>query len=172
MKQAAMLVLVTAAAIGAGGCRTRTLEITSDPPGALVWLNDEQVGRTPLETGFVHYGDYEVRLRLDGYNPLVTHRPAGAPLIDQPGIDFVTQAFPGNSVTRWHFILEPLPELADQRGAESAAYDRAKAFRDHIVGSKPRAPAPQPSGDAGTPTTVTPSGTSPSTTAPAPTIDK
>ena len=170
MKHAAILALITLAALGLGGCRTRTLEITSEPSGALVWLNDEQVGRTPLQTGFIHYGQYDVRVRLEGYNPITTHCKAGAPLIDQPGIDLVTQAFPGDTVTRWHFTLEPLPESVDQQGAEKAAYDRAKAFRDHAGGTKP-VPA-QPKGDAGTPTTVTPSGTSPNTTAPAPTTDK
>jgi hypothetical protein len=177
MKHAATIGLVTLSALaaaGLGGCRTRTLEITSDPPGALVWLNDEQVGRTPLETGFVHYGAYDVRLRLEGYNPIVTHRTAGAPLVDQPGPDFVSQAFPGDSRTVWHFKLDPLPELTDQRGAEDAAFERAKAFRDKMGGAKAAAPSEkaQPKGDAGTPTTVAPSATSPSTTAPAPTTAK
>ncbi len=175
MKHAALILACTAAA-ALTGCRTRTLEITTEPPGALVWLNDEQVGRTPLETGFVHYGTYDVRIRLEGYNPIVTHRTAGAPLVDQPGIDLVTQAFPGNSVTHWHFTLDPLAESTDQQGAEAAAFERAKAFRDSMTGAKrpspPPTPAPQPSGDAGTPTTVTPSPTSPSTTAPAPTTAK
>ena len=179
MKQpAAIAILAGATALIGAGCHTRTLEITSEPTGALVWLNDEQVGRTPLETDFVHYGTYDVRVRLEGYLPLSTYRSASASAVDQPGIDFVTQAFPGRSITRWHFTLEPLPELADQKGAETAAYDRAKDFRDRATG-KPtplfvptEQEQPQPKGDAGTPTTVTPSATSPTTTAPAPTTDK
>ncbi|MFT3683348.1 MAG: PEGA domain-containing protein [Phycisphaerales bacterium] len=170
MKRAATAFTLLVAATALTGCRTRTLEITSDPPGALVWLNDEQVGRTPLETDFVHYGTYDVRLRMDGYVPLSTHRTATAPLADQPGIDFVTQAFPGRTVTSWHFTLEPLPELADRKGAEDAAYDRAKKVRDKATGVKTA--AAQESGAAGTPATVTPSPTSPSTTEPAPTTDK
>lgn len=183
MKHAAAIRLLVGAvgcAALIGGCRTRTLEITSEPSGALVWLNDEQVGRTPLETDFVHYGTYDVRVRMDGYIPLTTHRTASASFSDQPGIDFVSQTVPGRSVTRWHFTLDPLPELTDQKGAENAAYDRARAFRDKVTGVKPpepvvpattapTTPAPQPTGPAGTPTTVTPSPTSPSTTEPAPT---
>lgn len=174
MKHGAAITLMVggvALAAGAAGCRTRTLEITSEPSGATVWLNDEQIGRTPLETDFVHYGVYDVRVRLDGCLPLTTHRTAQAPLADQPGIDFFSQAFPGRAVVRWHFTLDPLPELTDQRGAEDAAYARAKAFRDN-AGIKPSTSPAQPTGDAGTPTTVTPSPTSPSTTEPAPTTDK
>lgn len=183
MKRTVLIALMVAGA-GLGACRTRTLEITSEPSGALVWLNDEQVGRTPLETDFVHYGTYDVRVRMDGYVPLSTHRTASASLADQPGIDFFSQASPGRTVTSWHFTLDPLPELIDQRGAENAAHDRAKAFRDHVTGkpaplfvpteppltppAPPTLPA-QPNADAGTPTTVTPSATSPTTTAPAPT---
>lgn len=152
------------------GCHTRTLEITSEPPGALVWLNDEQVGRTPLETDFVHYGTYDVRVRLDGYVPISTHQTATASLADQPGIDFFTDAVPGRSITRWHFTLQPLPELTDRKGAEDAAYDRAKAFRDRAFPGK--AAQAQPSGAAGTPATVAPSATPPSTTEPAPTTAK
>ena len=174
MKHGAVIALMVGAAAlagGAGGCRTHTLEVTSEPPGATVWLNDEQIGRTPLETDFVHYGTYDVRVRLDGCIPLATHRTAQAPLADQPGIDFFSQAFPGRAVVHWHFTLEPLPELTDQRGAEDAAFARAKAFRDS-AGIKPQAVPTQPTGAAGTPTTVTPSPTSPSTTEPAPTTDK
>ncbi len=40
----------------AAGCVQRTITITSDPPGALVWLNDREIGRTPLDVNFVYYG--------------------------------------------------------------------------------------------------------------------
>ncbi len=46
----------------AGGCVERTIHITSDPSGALVHLNDEEVGRTPVTVPFTFYGVYSVRL--------------------------------------------------------------------------------------------------------------
>lgn len=172
------LIGIAAATLGLAGCRSRTLEITSDPPGALVWLNDEQIGRTPVEVGFVHHGTYEVRARLEGYAPLVTRQSTRATLGEQPGFDFITQTFPGDTRVHWYFTLEPLPELKDQHAAELSAFERAKSFRDHMTGVKPvETPAPrtepaQPKGDAGTPTTIEPSATSTSTTAPAPTTAK
>ncbi|MFB3120043.1 MAG: PEGA domain-containing protein [Stenotrophomonas maltophilia] len=40
--------------------------ITSEPPGALVWLNDREIGRTPVDVDFEFYGRYDVRLHLPG----------------------------------------------------------------------------------------------------------
>ena len=51
-------------------CVRRTIEITSEPEGALVWLNDREVGRTPCSIEFTHYGRYDVRLRRDGFEPI------------------------------------------------------------------------------------------------------
>ena len=47
------------------GCVQRMIKITSDPPGALVRLNDEEVGRTPVTVPFTFYGVYDVRLHRE-----------------------------------------------------------------------------------------------------------
>jgi len=101
---------------GVGGCVDRRIAITSEPAGALVHLNDQEVGRTPLEVNFEWFGTYDVRLSLDGYEPVITSREAKAPLHEQPGIDLVALAMPMTSRTRiaWHFELEPAE--ADQAG--------------------------------------------------------
>src|SRR5258706_9997592 len=49
------------------GCVERTMTIKSDPPGALVYLNDREIGRTPVTRDFTWYGDYQVEIRKDGY---------------------------------------------------------------------------------------------------------
>lgn len=47
-------------------CRTkRVLRVESDPPGAVVRLDEERIGTTPLEHEFVHGG----RRRLSLYRP-------------------------------------------------------------------------------------------------------
>lgn len=52
-------------ALGTLGCVQRTITITSNPTGALVHLNDEEVGRTPLTVPFTFYGTYDVRVAYD-----------------------------------------------------------------------------------------------------------
>ncbi|MGZ3388170.1 MAG: PEGA domain-containing protein, partial [Isosphaeraceae bacterium] len=46
------------------GCVEQTMTIQSDPPGALVYMNDQELGRTPLTKDFTWYGDYDVQVRL------------------------------------------------------------------------------------------------------------
>lgn len=111
-------------------CATRTIEITSEPPGAIVWLNDVEVGRTPLEADFKHYGDYDVRLHLEGYQPLVTHREANAPVMDAIPFDLLLAWVPNRTVLHWNFVLDPLPENTDRPAAERGVIDRARAFRE------------------------------------------
>lgn len=92
------------------GCVERTISITSDPPGALVWLNDREVGRTPIEVEFLHYGKYDVRLRRDGYEAMLTFGEAKPPWWDSLGPDFFAEIMPADlhSQINWHFVLEPL----------------------------------------------------------------
>lgn len=97
------LTLVALAALT--GCTRRTIEVTSTPPGAVVWLNDQQVGRTPVEVEFTHFGVYDVRLKLDGYEPVSTSRHAVTPVHEYPPIDLVTAPLPIHHHITWHFDL-------------------------------------------------------------------
>jgi hypothetical protein len=90
------------------GCVQRTITVTSQPTGALVYLNDEEVGRTPVSVPFTHYGTYDVRLEADGYEPLWTEAQAKAPWWEYPGPDLVAEAVPGGeSEIAWHFQMQP-----------------------------------------------------------------
>jgi len=48
------------------GCVERLITVKSTPAGALVYLNDEEVGRTPVTVPFRFYGVYDVRLEHEG----------------------------------------------------------------------------------------------------------
>lgn len=48
------------------GCVERLITVRSQPPGALVHLNDEEIGRTPVTVPFKFYGTYDVRLEHEG----------------------------------------------------------------------------------------------------------
>ena len=115
------------------GCLERTVTITSEPPGALVVLNDEEIGRTPVETGFRYFGVYDVRLQREGFEPLTTEKEAVAPIWEYPGIDLLAIAAPWRVRThlKWHFDLEPLPEPGTEEAtrAEQELFDRARSLR-------------------------------------------
>ena len=104
------------------GCVERKLTINTEPQGALVILNDEQIGNSPVTVAFNWYGDYWVRARKEGYETLDTHREWKAPLHDRFPFDFFAQVlYPGRIVDRYEWTLELAPrqdltreELIDQ----------------------------------------------------------
>lgn len=111
------------------GCVERTITITSEPAGALVYLNDREIGRTPVDVEFVHYGTYDVRLVKDGYEPLLTAADAQPPAWDLPGPDFLAEIAPLQlrSDIEWHFVMEP--EQMDR----PALIDRAREARSTLA---------------------------------------
>ncbi len=109
------------------GCVERTIKITSTPPGALVFLNDQEVGRTPCQTNFSYYGTYDVRLVLDDHEPYMGPGQADMPLYDIPPIDLVAEILPVrfHSVVEWHFDLYEI-SLNSADIADRASQLRAK----------------------------------------------
>ncbi len=124
-----------AVAAAASGCLHRTITVTSNPPGAVVWLNDVEIGHTPVETDFTFYGAYDVRMRLDGYEPIVTCQKAKAPIYEYPPFDLIAEIlpFPVRTNLEWHYDLE---EVAETRLGRDAAYeqllDRAGELRQNV----------------------------------------
>ncbi len=92
MRRASVILTVLLAAMLLSGCVERELTITSDPAGALVYLADDEIGRTPLTVPFTWYGDREVILRLRGYDTLSTHANITPPLYDIFPWDIISQA--------------------------------------------------------------------------------
>ena len=78
-------------ALSTMGCVQRRMMIRSHPAGALVYLNGQEVGRTPVSTDFTYYGDFEVKLIKDGYETETIIQPVPTPWYQWPGIDFVAE---------------------------------------------------------------------------------
>jgi hypothetical protein len=72
-------------------CVQRRLTIRSNPPGALVYVDDYPIGTTPVSTSFVYYGTRKIRLVLSGYETLNVLQPLPTPWYEYPGLDFVTE---------------------------------------------------------------------------------
>jgi len=103
------LLFSLAAPLALSGCVERVIRITSEPSGALVWVNDREVGRTPLEISFIHYGRYDVRIEKEGFEPQMTFGEANAPLWDAVGPDLIAELLPLplRSEIAWHYPLMP-----------------------------------------------------------------
>ncbi len=116
-------------------CMRRQLVISSDPSGALVHVNDVEVGTTPVSVDFTYYGTYDVLLEKEGFEPLRTSAPARAPIYEWPPLDLAASALPGGVETRvrWHFTLEPVIESRVKPEVhEKALVERARVMKEML----------------------------------------
>ena len=74
-----------------GGCVRRRLNVRSNPPGALVYVDNQQIGTTPCSVDFTYYGTREIRLVKPGYETLTVNQPVPAPWYQVPPLDFVSE---------------------------------------------------------------------------------
>jgi hypothetical protein len=117
------LLLFCVLLVGAAGCVERKLTINTDPAGAQVFLNDEEIGVSPVTASFNWYGDYNITIRKQGCETLQTHRKLQAPWYDLFPFDFLTQVlYPGRIVDsyEWSFDLKPQKEVGREELIKSA----------------------------------------------------
>jgi len=97
------------------GCVERQLTINTEPQGALVVLNDEEIGTSPVTVSFEWYGDYNVTIRKEGFETLTTHRKLEGPWYDAFPFDFFAQILNPNRIVdsyEWTFELSSREEIS------------------------------------------------------------
>ncbi len=108
------------------GCIERTISIITEPEGATVFLNDQEVGRSPVTVPFTWYGDYDITLRKAGYQTVKTNHRIKTPWYQWPFIDLFTECLIPFTVHDDHVLgpyelvqAEPMePETLLQAAAE------------------------------------------------------
>lgn len=146
MHRPATILTPVVAVLALSGCVERRISIETDPPGALVWVNDRQAGRTPVSVAFTHEGTYDLRLEKEGYEPLVTPATTEGPIWDAVPLDFFAEILPvrARNETRWVFTLSPrddseealVSRAAELRGRLGDAEKPAAAEADAVEGSE------------------------------------
>lgn len=84
------------------GCVHRRLTVNSNPPGARVLLDGDEVGETPTSVDFTHYGTREIVLQKDGYETLKTLQKVRTPWYQWTPIDFFSDNLLGTQLTNRH----------------------------------------------------------------------
>lgn len=105
------------------GCVERKLTINTEPQGALIILNDEEIGISPVTVSFEWYGDYWVRISKEGYESLNTHRPLKGPWYDNFPFDFFAQIISPDRIVdsyEWTFPLEPKKQISREELIQAA----------------------------------------------------
>jgi hypothetical protein len=126
------------------GCVERTMTIKSDPPGALVYLNDQEVGRTPLKRDFTWYGDYDVQIRKEGYETLKMHQPVIAPWYEWVPFDLFAEMLPMRATDNHDLFFKLNPEPSEA-AAPGPLLERAEDLKGQLEFSEhTRAPSTRP----------------------------
>ncbi len=119
----ARLFLCLVAGLTAGGCVERKLTINTEPQGASVILNDEDIGESPTTVNFDWYGDYNIRISKEGYETLKTHRELKGPWYDGFPFDFFAQIVNPNRIVdsyEWTFELSPRRQISREELIQNA----------------------------------------------------
>ncbi len=107
----AALVLVCAC-VCTGGCVQRRMIVRSNPPGAVVYIDDYEIGTTPVATNFTYYGTRKIRLVKNGYETLTVMQPVPAPWYQWTPFDFIAENLvPGKIHDTRTFDYPLVPQL-------------------------------------------------------------
>jgi hypothetical protein len=114
------------------GCVERTVSICTEPSGAVVVLNDQEVGKSPVKVPFTWYGDYDIILRKEGFETLHTNRRIDAPWYQWPLIDLFAECLVPFTVYDDRqletFVLKPKQEVDKEALLESAEELKARSL--------------------------------------------
>ena len=125
-----LMVFSLVASLLLGGCVERRLTINTEPQEALVILNDEEIGESPVTVNFNWYGDYNVRISKEGYETLKTHRKLKGPWYDKFPFDFFAQIISPKRIVdsyEWTFTLAP-----KQQPTREELIQNAEKLKKHI----------------------------------------
>ncbi|GAB6164278.1 hypothetical protein JCM19992_02780 [Thermostilla marina] len=127
------------------GCVRRRMLIRSNPPGAMVYVDDYQIGTTPVAHDFTYYGTRKIKLVKDGYQTLTVYQNIPAPWYEVPGIDFFAENLVPQTIYDRHTLEYQLtPQLVTPT---DALLDRGETLRQSTY---------QTSGSLGMPSPVEP----------------
>jgi hypothetical protein len=142
-----LLALTAVAAACFSGCVERRLTIGSAPEGALVYLNDKEIGHTPITVPITWDGDYDLRFRYEKDvgtpgNPKIeryylhTHQKTEVPWFSVIPLDLFAELtpVPFKDEQVWAFSIPQVPEEP-----ADAVIERAHRLKTELEASKPGA---------------------------------
>ncbi len=114
------------------GCVERSMYIRTQPPGAVVVVNDEEVGLSPVKFNFLWYGDYDIVIRKEGFRSLATHYRVNAPWYQLPVVDLVAEHLVAGTIRDEHVLPTYALEPASQPAVPDLV-ERAAEMRDRTL---------------------------------------
>ncbi len=67
------------------------MTVRSNPSGALVYVDEQKIGVTPVSTPFTYYGTRKIQLFKDGFEPQIVKQRFLPPWYELPILEFVSE---------------------------------------------------------------------------------
>ena len=118
-------------------CVERRLHIRTEPEGATVHVNGDELGPSPVSWRFHHYGTVRVTVEIEGYEPEQKEVRLRAPWYQYPVVDLFADVIVPTRINDDHHVTielkarESTPKAEDQTRAEELA-QRAVALREDL----------------------------------------
>jgi len=132
------LALVSCTCLSGTGCVERLLQVRSEPPGATVYVNGAEVGKTPCDHAFSFYGTVDVTLRAPGYLSQRELHVLSPPWYEIFPADFVAEIllpFHFQDVHQVTVKLAPSPQEMSP-GQQRELREKAEEMRSRLEPSK------------------------------------
>ena len=129
------------------GCVRRRMTIRSNPPGALAYVDDQEIGTTPVSTAFTYYGTRKVQLVKDGFETLTVKQTFYPPWYEITPLDFVSENLCPHEIRDEQFLdfqLQPQQIVPAETLVERAESLRSGARQGYAVPLPNATSTPQP----------------------------
>ncbi|MBI2093919.1 MAG: PEGA domain-containing protein [Candidatus Omnitrophica bacterium] len=92
------------------GCVYRSLTIRTEPPGAMVYVNDQLKGESPVKYDFLWYGWHRVMVRKEGFERVEDRKLLRSPAYLWIPLDLIMELvpFPIRDNRSWSYTLTPV----------------------------------------------------------------
>ena len=105
-----IIIAIVAELFAFTGCVRRRLTLRTDPPGATVYLDNVEIGKTPISRDFNFYGTRELRFVKEGCETHTEMIKLRAPWYEWVGLDFVSETLvPGEILDRHNHSVKLRP---------------------------------------------------------------
>lgn len=85
-------VVGTLVIVSFSGCVRRRMTVRTSPPGAMVYVDHQSIGTTPVSANFTYYGTRQFEIIKDGYRTEKFLRKFDPPWYQWPVLDFIAES--------------------------------------------------------------------------------
>ena len=98
------------------------------PPGAVVFVDDQEIGTTPCSASFVYYGTRKITVMKNGYRSETSYERFFPPWYQIPPLDFISENVIAREIRDERTIdVQLMPE---EIVPQERLIERAQALRD------------------------------------------